>query len=412
MKKSHLLFPALLCAAAMSLHSCGEKPQPEPEPVQLAAPELKVSSVSIYEATLEWGSIEHALSYEIYLGENENPYKTFETSFTITRLTPDTEYSARVKAVPESQETRFLASEFSNTVSFKTLAIPALAVPAPEVSEAGPDFVKIAWAPVENAASYTYSFNGAPEQQTTETAATFSELEASTEYTFRIKANPSDEDASQHAASAWAEKKFTTSGKTAIGMPSLSSAFFAANGFTVSWGAVQNAGSYRYQLDGGEILETSALSISFSDLERDREYTVKVCAVPGNDAKYLPGEWASITVKTKNPTPLAAPVVTVVSNDKGNVTLSWDEVSGAASYSVRIDRLAARSVSATQATLTGLKPLTAYTAYVAAISSDYLLHDDSPEGSVAFTTGDFLAGGEEGGAGHYDSGEDIDNGEY
>lgn len=68
--------------------------------------------------------------------------------------------------------------------------------------------------------------------------------------------------------------------------------------FTVSWTAVENAGGYTYIFQNGEETETQALSLSFTDLTTDVEYTIKVKAT-ANSEELQDSKYAEIKVTLK-----------------------------------------------------------------------------------------------------------------
>lgn len=86
----------------------------------------------------------------------------------------------------------------------------ALAAPAPQTSNITETSADLQWAAVENAGSYVFQVNGS-EKTTLGTTVTVEGLTAGTEYTFKVKAVPSDTES--YTQSAWGEVKFTTNAK-------------------------------------------------------------------------------------------------------------------------------------------------------------------------------------------------------
>lgn len=85
-----------------------------------------------------------------------------------------------------------------------------LAAPAPQASNLTETSADVQWAAVANAGSYVFQVNGT-EKTTLGTTVKVEGLTAGTEYTFKVKAVPSDTE--KYAESAWGEVKFTTNAK-------------------------------------------------------------------------------------------------------------------------------------------------------------------------------------------------------
>lgn len=69
-------------------------------------------------------------------------------------------------------------------------------------------------------------------------------------------------------------------------------------GLTFSWDAVPDTGGYAYIFDGGEERQTKLTSVSFDNLEPEREYAFKVRAISDDTERYLDSEWAETTATT------------------------------------------------------------------------------------------------------------------
>lgn len=72
------------------------------------------------------------------------------------------------------------------------------------------------------------------------------------------------------------------------------------SGFTVSWEAVANAGSYEYKLSGGEPVSVTATSATFSGLDYGN-YTVDVRAIAADSERYTDSEWGTVSATLEEP---------------------------------------------------------------------------------------------------------------
>ena len=85
------------------------------------------------------------------------------------------------------------------------------------------------------------------------------------------------------------------SGATALATPVLSidEASVSDTGFTVTWEAIENAGSYTYVVDNGSEENTANTQVVLTGLSSG-SHTVKVKAVPSDTQNYKDSAWATI----------------------------------------------------------------------------------------------------------------------
>lgn len=86
------------------------------------------------------------------------------------------------------------------------------------------------------------------------------------------------------------------SGATALATPVLSidEASVSDTGFTVTWEAIENAGSYTYVVDNGSEESTANTRAVITGLSSG-SHTVKVKAVPSDTQTYKESAWATIS---------------------------------------------------------------------------------------------------------------------
>ena len=156
------------------------------------------------------------------------------------------------------------------------------------------------------------------------------------------------------------------------------------NTVTLKWEAVEGATKYftRIVAEGNTFEETTELTKYYADLEWETEYTFEVYAMENNG---IASKYATVTATTeKEPVALATPAV-VASVDVNVVTLTWDEVEGAAYYTVQVDDDVEEKVEATTYEFEGDYEVE-YMFTVKAYAADYKLNYDSEAAVVKVTT--------------------------
>lgn len=134
------------------------------------------------------------------------------------------------------------------------------------------------WEAIEGAANYTVTCGN--ESKTIEgTTATFEGLDYATEYTVSVVANPSD--TTNYKASLAGEATATTITLTTLDTPN-ATASVEGNVVTISWDAVEGAGSYTVTFNGVS-QDTTNTEIVFTDLEYNKEYNYYIVANPENE---------------------------------------------------------------------------------------------------------------------------------
>lgn len=146
---------------------------------------------------------------------------------------------------------------------------------------------------------------------------------AGTTYRYTIKAE-SDGVYSSYKPAGWAERRLTT--------PGLKSANNGYGYISFTWNKVAGATGYRVYRKAGNATSWTFLgtvtttSYKDADVKNKANYTYTVRAYYGTSLSSFNSKGVSVKY-------LNAPKLTVV-NRKGNVTLTWDAVSGASSYYV------------------------------------------------------------------------------
>ncbi|MBQ4202850.1 MAG: fibronectin type III domain-containing protein, partial [Thermoguttaceae bacterium] len=289
---------------------------------KLAAPaNLAVSETAETSIGLVWeAGDEYAQSYTVDVysaGELVASQTTAETSATVSGLDANTEYTFNVIATGDDLEDSDAATVTART-DMATLATPT----GFAVSAATESTISLTWTDVVNATGYTVDIVdgdvAVATQTVTDVAATFEDLDANTEYTFRVQATTLGMNPSDYAYVTGHTDMATLDAPTNL------TAAATDTTVTLTWDAVEGAAAYFIEGYG----ETSDTTFTVAELEPNTEYTFNVVATA--DAMY-PSAAANVTVTTEKAT-LAAPTNLAAAATESTVTLTWDAVEGAAVY--------------------------------------------------------------------------------
>ena len=258
-------------------------------PAILASPE-NVRSVRVMPTTarVEWDTVRYATGYSWRLLRGMTEIAT-GTASTLTPmadlsgLLTDTEYTFAVRATSTSQN--FGDSAESTLVLMTTVS--SLDAPVPAVQgEPGATVATIAWPAVPGADNYVWSLATGGStvlfNQTGGTSVTFTTLDHSTPYTFRIFAS-----AQPNIVSPPAVLNFSTatSGSGALETPVVEViGLVGDNDIRLGWQNVSNAARYEWTLMRGDTQVSSGdvglSSVRLSGLLSGTDYTFSVIATP------------------------------------------------------------------------------------------------------------------------------------
>ena len=333
------------------------------------------------EVTLTWTAVtEDVTGYEVFCSkDNQWVSAGTETSYTFSELENNTEYTFKVRAVNND----LTGAESDEVTATPKAAVTVPAAPENLVAAPGDTQVVVSWDEVEGATSYEVCVDdGEWEAVENNTSHTFTQLTNDTEYTFKVRAvNEAGEGAEASIkATPTAEEPPAPAVPEA---PADVTAIAEDSQITLSWTEVEGATGYQVCIDGGE-WETaeSNTSHTFTGLNNDQTYTLKVRAVKDDVHGTESQEVTATPTAGENPTPElpATPTgLTTTPSDK-QVTLSWTEVEGATSYEVRVDEEEWITVEGgTEYTFTNLTNNQEYTFTVRAIN-------DAGAGTEASTT--------------------------
>lgn len=174
-------------------------------------------------------------------------------------------------------------------------------------------------------------------------------------------------------------------GSAMIGQPQVTVRDVTTNGFTLRWNKVDDADTYNFTLNGGEASSTTACEVTFSDLEREKEYVVAVRACPFDAARYQASSYTYVHVITDEIERLPSPKITLGSSYSTRTIISWSDVPEAEAYEFTI---AGQTFTTPlrQASFTSLGRDETYTFSLRALTGDASRFTDSEPAELQFTT--------------------------
>lgn len=312
---------------------------PPPQPTGLSV------SPTHNSLTLSWRSVNRAASYDVRLRHNGTVGNTTSTSYTFSRLTPNTSYTLFVRARNAGGVSLWNSYTGTTTPPQPT----GLSYSATSTS------ITLNWTADALADRYGVKRGASgSEAGTSRTSYIFSGLTANTGYTLYVRAK------TPAGSSPWASLAV----RTAPASPSGLSAAATSSSLTLTWSAVSGATSYEVKRGAsGSVTRVTSRSRRFTGLSANTSYTLYVRARNSGGAS----GWTSITQRTSRAS-LTAPTGLSISSTTSSLTLTWSAVSGATSYQVkRGSSGSVRTVSSGRSyTFSGLTADTSYTLYVRA----------------------------------------------
>lgn len=134
---------------------------------------------------------------------------------------------------------------------------------------------------------------------------------------------------------------------------------------STSWSPVAGATGYEVRLNGGSVTTASGTTHTFSGLTAGTSYTAEVRTVQGPATS----AWVLLPIQTAPATTLAAPTGLVASDiTSTEARITWNAVTGAIGYQIRVNGGTNSPVGGTTRLLTGLTPGAAHNVEVRAVA--------------------------------------------
>ncbi len=287
---------------------------------------------------LSWSAVSGADKYEIYLLGSNGKYNlmktTTATSFTTAVATYGRKYSYKVRAVNSSKN---IYSDFSNVVSATNTK---LTVPTFNAVKVNSDCsFTLSWSSVYGADKYEIYLlgsNGKYNLMKTTTATSFTTAVATygRMYSYKVKAVDSENN-------VYSEFSNIVSATNSMLPPSTFNPVKVNSdgSFNLSWTAVSGADKYEIYLLGSNgkynlMKTTTATSFTTAVATYGREYAYKVRAIDSKNNVY--SEFSNV-ITGVNKKKMSTPTLkSIIVNDNGTFTLSWNAVTGADKYEIYI----------------------------------------------------------------------------
>ena len=365
----------------------------------LAAPSGLAASVSGQEITTTWNAVPGASSYtlEYLVNGSSQPISVVVdgTSYAFVGV-PGSTYTIRVQS--NGDDVAYASSPFSQPVV--SIVPTQLAAPTITAVDADAASITVEWNAVANASNYTISYYVEGGETKTETVSSTSyqilNVAPGETYVVTVQANGDGVEFVNSAPSAAASITVVVE----LAAPTITGVSVGVDSAEITWNEIANASGYTiaYAPQGSsDFTETvvSGTTQTISGLEFGGSYVVKVKA-NGNGGAYEDSEYSSERTFTVL-TPLATPEITGWTPTTDSVTVNWNEVSGATSYTltyvvygtsqvVTIDDIAGSSYQ--------IGNLTAGASYVVQVQANgdgAVFADSAPSDSVRVRTQEVLA---------------------
>ena len=285
----------------------------------------------------KWSAVDGATGYTLSLN-NGTEFTQTGTSWTSPTGLSVGDHTLRVKATgPANYEPGLYASA---TITVQQV----LSTPSPSVAATTTDRTPTwNWGAISNASKYQYILNGGSAVDTTSTSFTPSSNLNLGNNTLKVRAVGSGNYlTSSYSATA------TVKVQAKLGTPTIGSVTSPTTDRTPtwSWGAVSNASSYQISLNGGSAQSTGT-STSFTPSSNLTLGTHKLKVRAVGTGNYITGDYSgekTIHVKANLSTPAGLSVSPSGTTSNTRPTWTWNAVSNASSYQIRLNSGTAVSV--------------------------------------------------------------------
>ena len=329
-------------------------------PAKMTQPTVAVNGNTL---NISWNALHGADGYLVYVKQGATAvyYETVNgTSFSAEKLAFGKEHQILVRAFVLNGKEEYYGA-WSSSVYLKT---------APEKAEGQmtnvtSSSVSLSWEAVNGAVGYRLlNTTTGVAKYVSGTSYNFTGLAAGKEYTFTLRAYLKN-----GTLTVYGETSDEITAKTTPAKMTQPTVAVNGNTLNISWDALQGADGYLVYVKQGATAvyyETvNGTSFSAEKLAFGKEHQILIRAFVLNGEKEYHGAWSSsVYIKTA---PAKAGTVGVSSRGDTSLALAWDAVEGADGYRLlNVTTGAAKYVSGTSYTFTGLTANTEYEFYIRA----------------------------------------------
>jgi chitodextrinase len=302
--------------------------------------------------TLTWNAVGNAVSYDIEL-DGEVISNGNSTNYVHTGLLPNTTHSYRIRSINPAGK-----SEWSSEVTAKTIT-DSLPIPMNIVANSGKTSVEIRWNEIVGM-EYQIEADGNIIDNGINCIYTHSGLTPDTEHTYRVRSHKAG------SYSDWSSPIKVRTSKDIFTAPSNIRSSATDTSIMISWEGVTGADGYDVEADG--VIVDNGLNTSFTHkgLMPNTSHIYRIRARQGDTTS----DWSSaINIVNISTYALATPKNLRATATETKIVASWDMVTNADSYDIKINNDPIENITDTTYTISGLVPGTQKKIMVRAVNA-------------------------------------------
>ncbi|MCT4566050.1 MAG: fibronectin type III domain-containing protein [Maledivibacter sp.] len=302
--------------------------------------------------TLTWNAVGNAVSYDIEL-DGEVISNGNSTNYVHTGLLPNTTHSYRIRSINPAGK-----SEWSSEVTAKTIT-DSLPIPMNIVANSGKTSVEIRWNEIVGM-EYQIEADGNIIDNGINCIYTHSVLTPDTEHTYRVRSHKAG------SYSDWSSPIKVRTSKDIFTAPSNIRSSATDTSIMISWEGVTGADGYDVEADG--VIVDNGLNTCFTHkgLMPNTSHIYRIRARQGDTTS----DWSSaINIVNISTYALATPKNLRATATETKIVASWDMVTNADSYDIKINNGPIENITDTTYTISGLVPGTQKKIMVRAVNA-------------------------------------------
>jgi hypothetical protein len=297
-----------------------------------------------------WDPAPGATTYQIKV-DNENSNTFSGTNYVHNGLTPGTQHSYQVRSLNSGGESAW-SQEIKVTALTDKPVIPANLTATP-----GKTQIVLSWNGIIGE-TYEVEADGVIYNTSSTPSFTHINLVSGTQHTYRVRSNRTG------ILSNWCTAVTASTSANVFGVPSNFLADVSDNMVELSWDAVAEASSYEVEVDGTVIDNDNITSCMHLGLIPGSQHIYKVRALKTDQTSNWTESLAITTFLLATPEDLAG------TTSQTSIILNWNPVNDASGYELEMDGVAAKAITDTSYTYSGLAPNSQHIFRVRAVNRD------------------------------------------